>query len=298
MTSVLVLGATGMLGHALCRALNDRYETWAAARSEYARYSRHGIFDPKRFISGTDAFDFGSVVRAFAIARPQVAVNCIGIVKQLPAANDPVSALTVNALFPHHLADLCQAAGTRLIHISSDCVFSGRKGNYTEDDPSDAEDLYGQTKYLGELRRENCLTLRTSIIGRELASANGLVEWFLSQEGGTVEGYARAMYSGLTTPELADVITNLIEKHRDLSGLFQVSGETISKFELLLLLRDAYGLDVTIRETDHIRLDRTLSSVRFRSETGYHPPSWPEMVRRLASGAGHHQRRDSGAFGR
>lgn len=279
---VLILGATGMLGHKLWQLARERFETWAAARSAYREYSKYDLFDPGRFISGVDAFDFDTVIRAFAVVRPDVVINSVGIVKQLPTSKDPLVSLTVNSLFPHRLASLCQAGGARLIHVSTDCVFSGRKGMYTEDDISDAEDLYGRSKFLGEVGGPGCITLRTSIIGRELRTSSGLVEWFLHNRGGKVRGFNRAMYSGLTTLILARTIANTIEQHPELAGVYQVSSEPISKFELLCLLRESFDMEVEIEPYPDVQVDRTLDSSHFRATTGFTPPTWQEMIQEMA----------------
>ncbi|HEY3229779.1 MAG TPA: sugar nucleotide-binding protein, partial [Roseiflexaceae bacterium] len=165
---ILILGAAGMLGHKLCQAYHNRFDTWATLRGGAREFASYELIAADRLLVGVDADNFDSVVRALATVHPDVVINCIGIIKQLPSAKDPIISLVINALFPHRLANLCQAAGARLIHISTDCVFAGRKGMYTEDDVSDAEDLYGRSKYLGEVGAAGCLTLRTSIIGREL----------------------------------------------------------------------------------------------------------------------------------
>jgi dTDP-4-dehydrorhamnose reductase len=229
-----------------------------------------------------DGFNFDSLTGAFARARPEVAVNCIGVIKQLPTATDPIISLTINSLLPHRLAALCQAAGARLIHISTDCVFSGRQGNYTEADVSDAEDLYGRTKFLGEVSGPGSLTLRTSIIGRELRTASGLVEWFLSQRGQKVRGFTRAIYTGFTTLELSRVIAHLIEAWPSLTGLYQVSSEPINKYDLLCRLAEACRMPVDIEPYAELAIDRSLNSARFRQATGYTPPAWSDMLQELA----------------
>jgi len=280
---VLILGAAGMLGHKLWQVYRDRFDTWATVRSGYPEYAVYALFDPQRLLSGVDAFNFDTVVRALATVRPDAVINCIGIIKQLPTAKDPIVSLTVNSLFPHRLAHLCQAAGARLIHISTDCVFSGRKGMYSEDDISDAEDLYGRSKFLGEVDAPGCLTLRTSIVGRELQSANGLVEWFLSSRGGRVRGYTGAIYSGFTTLALADIIADVLDRHPALSGVYQVSSEPITKYDLLCLLRDASGIQIEIEPYPDVQIDRSLDSSRFRAATGFAPPPWAEMVGAMAA---------------
>jgi dTDP-4-dehydrorhamnose reductase len=280
---VLVLGATGMLGHKLWQVLRERFDTWATARAGYSECACRGLFDANRFVGGVDAFDFDSVLRAFAAVHPDVVINGIGIIKQVPAARDAMASLSVNSLFPHRLAALCQAGDARLIHISTDCVFSGRRGMYTEADVSDAEDLYGRTKFLGEVAGSGCLTLRTSIIGRELRTSFGLVEWFLAQAEGQVRGYTRALYSGFTTLALAKMMADVIEHHPQLSGVYQVSSDPISKYELLELLRTAFDLKVVIEPYPDVLVDRTLDRSRFSAVTGFSPPGWQEMVREMAA---------------
>jgi dTDP-4-dehydrorhamnose reductase len=279
---LLILGGAGMLGHKLYQTFQPRYETWVTFRGSARDYAHLGLFDPARSIDGVDGFNFDSLTGALARARPDVVVNCIGIIKQLPTATDPITSLTINALLPHRLAALCRAAGARLFHISTDCVFSGRKGGYTEADVSDAEDLYGRTKFLGEVSGPGSLTLRTSIIGRELRTTSGLVEWFLSQRGQHVRGYTRAIYTGFTTLELARVIAQLIEAWPSLTGLYQVSSEPISKYDLLCQLAEAWRLPIEIEPDAAVAIDRSLDSTRFRQATGYTPPPWPDMLRELA----------------
>jgi len=279
---VLILGGSGMLGHKLWQAYRNHFDTWATVRSSYRAYAKYNLFDSERLLGGVDAFNFDTVVCALATVRPDVVINCIGIVKQVPTAKDPFISLTLNSLFPHKLANLCRAASARLIHISTDCVFSGKKGMYTEDDVSDAEDLYGRSKFLGEVRGKGCLTLRTSIIGRELQTTNGLVEWFLSNRGGKVSGYTQAIYSGLTTLALAELIANVVEHHPELSGVYHVSSEPITKYNLLRLLRDAFGVQVEIEPCPEVCIDRSLNSTRFRAATNFTPPTWADMIQAIA----------------
>ena len=214
---------------------------------------------------------------------PDVVVNTIGIIKQLPAAKDPIVSIAVNSLFPHRLARLCQATSARLIHIGTDCVFSGRKGMYVEDDVPDPEDLYDRSKLLGEVAGPACLTLRTSFIGRELQSSNGLVEWFLNNRGGCVQGFTNVIFSGLATRTLAGLIADVIERHPDLSDIYHVSSEPISKYQLLCLLREVFQIPIEIEPVLHHNIDRSLDSHRFRSAIGYVPPPWPTMVQAMAS---------------
>jgi len=276
---VLILGGTGMLGHKLWQSFRHRFETWAAVRSHHTRYDRFQLFENERLLVGVDANDMDSIVRVLTVVHPDVVINCIGIIKQLSSSQDPIISLTINSLFPHRLARLCQAIGARCIHISTDCVFSGHKGQYIETDVSDAEDLYGRSKYLGEVSGENCLTLRTSIIGRELETQSGLVEWFLGNQGKSVRGYTNAIYSGFTTLALAGIIAHVIEEHPDLSGLYHVSAKPITKHDLLVLIRDTYGLSIEIEPYADIWIDRSLDSERFWTAVKSSPPSWVEMIR-------------------
>ena len=278
---VLVLGASGMLGNAVLRlfAQSPGYKAIGSARSSgVLRLLPDGLRDS--VLCGVDVESFDSLTRLFVNARPDVVINCIGLVKQLAEADDPLSAIPINALLPHRLARLCDVAGARLVHMSTDCVFSGAKGMYTEADMSDAKDLYGRSKYLGEVDYPHAITLRTSIIGHELSGAHSLVGWFLAQQGG-VKGFRRAIFSGLPTVELARVIRDHVLPHPELRGLYHVSAEPINKFDLLTLVARAYGKTIAITPDDKLVIDRSLDSSRFRQATGYQPEPWPELVRRM-----------------
>lgn len=271
-----------MLGHKLWQSFAGRFDTRVTFRQSPVAYERFGIFDQSRALGCVSADEFNTVADAIGTAGPDVVVNCIGIVKQDAAAKDPVASITVNSLFPHRLAHLCRTAGMRLIHLSTDCVFSGRKGNYCESDLTDAQDLYGRTKVLGEVDYENCLTLRTSMIGRELQSSHGLIEWFLTQRGKTVRGFKRAVFSGFTTAALADVMGDIIADHPQLRGTWHVAADPINKFDLLSLVRQTYELDVEIEPDETFVCDRSLDGGRFRQATGFAPRPWPEMIKQMA----------------
>ncbi|MBB6341796.1 dTDP-4-dehydrorhamnose reductase [Pseudomonas fluvialis] len=285
MLRVLVLGVTGMLGHMLFKVLGDdsRYETVGAMRSASGR-RYFSAQQQELLIEGFDAEDSDALVRVLQWARPDVVVNCVGIIKQQSNAEDPLQVLPINALFPHRLARLCALSGTRVIHVSTDCVFSGRDGGYTEESVSDAEDLYGKSKYIGELHDfDNAVTLRTSIIGHELNSQRSLIDWFLAQEGRT-KGYAQAIFSGLPTIELANVIRDHVLTQPELKGLYHVAAEPISKLDLLSLVACEYGKNIEIIEDRQVCIDRSLQALRFGSATGYIAPSWPELVGRMHAG--------------
>jgi dTDP-4-dehydrorhamnose reductase len=281
---VLILGGGGMLGHRVWLACHPRFDTAVTLRGP-APPQLLDLTRGTRVLDGVDAADFPSVERAVGAVRPDAVVNCIGIVKQLKAGADPVPSIEINSLFPHRLARLAADCGARLIHISTDCVFSGRTGGYTEDDVSDADDLYGRSKRLGEVTGPGALTLRTSMIGRELHGAHGLVEWFLSQRGGRVGGFTRAFFSGLTTTALADLIAGVLAEHPGLTGLYHVAAERISKFDLLALVNEAYAAGVTIDPDERLAIDRSLNGGRFARATGWAPEPWPAMVERLAADA-------------
>jgi dTDP-4-dehydrorhamnose reductase len=193
-----------------------------------------------------------------------------------------LAAIPINALLPHRLARLCAVAGARLIHMSTDCVFDGQQGRYTESDVSNAQDLYGRSKFLGEVDYPHAVTLRTSIIGHELGSNHGLVDWFLSQQQG-VRGFTRAVFSGLPTVELARVMRDFVIPNPGLRGVYHVSAEPIDKHALLQLLAQVYGKTTLIEPDDRLVIDRSLDSTLFRQTTGYQPAAWPELVRQMHS---------------
>ncbi len=280
--NILILGATGMLGHKLMQELSGKFDVVGTVRGNATKYAANPIIAQMPLHGDVQAESFDSVIGALASIRPDVIINCIGIIKQRPSAKSPLPSIAINALFPHRLAMLCKAMGTRLIHIGTDCVFSGRKGNYTEDDIPDAEDLYGRTKLLGEVAYPGSLTIRTSIIGRELFSKLGLIEWFMSKRGGNVQGFAGAIYTGFTTQAMASIIGEIIEKHPDLCGLWHVSSDPISKYDLLNLVNHKFKLGIVVEKNTEFSCDRSLDSTRFRSFTGFMPPTWEEMITQMA----------------
>jgi dTDP-4-dehydrorhamnose reductase len=279
---ILVLGVTGMLGHTLFTYLSEseKYDVYATARSvdELGKWFLPALLE--KVTTQVDAGDIDSIIRVIGLIRPDVIINCIGIIKQLPQAENPITAISVNALWPHRLAALCETVGARLIHISTDCVFNGIKGDYKEEDHSDATDIYGRTKSLGELRYPHSITLRTSIIGHELKGQYGLVEWFLAQSG-RVKGFTGALYSGFPTVEMAHIIRDYVIPDEKLNGLYHVSSAGISKYELLKLVADKYKKKIEIEPDSDFTCNRVLDSTLFHSITGYTPPSWPELIEQM-----------------
>lgn len=282
---ILILGGSGMLGHRLWINLRKEHDVWVTVRGEHNPFPNAPDFPPEHIRYRVDGMIFDEVTRALASIQPDLVINCIGLIKQMGhLARDPLFSISLNALLPHRISLICRAAKIRMIHIGTDCVFSGRKGNYVEDDQSDAEDLYGRTKFLGEVHYPHTITLRTSIIGQELKNHPGLIDWFLSQTG-TIKGFQRAIYTGFTTDELSRLILDYIIPNPKLSGLYHVSSNPISKYDLLMLVREAYQKEVTILPDQEFFCDRSLDSTRFRQATGYQPTSWPEMIRAMASNA-------------
>ena len=267
-----------MLGNAVMRlfAQSPGYHVFGSVRSSGALRLLPSDLHPS-VIAGVDVENIDSLTRLFAVVHPDVIINCVGLVKQLAEADDPLVAIPINSLLPHRLARLCEVAGARLVHMGTDCVFSGARGMYTEADASDAKDLYGRSKYLGEVDYPHAITLRTSIIGHELDGARSLIGWFLAQEG-SVKGYKRAIFSGLPTVELARVIRDHVIPHPELHGLYHVAAAPISKFELLTLVAKTYGKTIDISADDQLVIDRSLDSTRFRQATGFAPKVWPELI--------------------
>lgn len=279
---VLVLGASGMLGSAVFRAFCDRpdYEVVATVRSS-SSLQYFTSAQQTSIISNIDVLEADALVSLFARVQPDVVVNCVGLVKQLSSAKDPLATLPLNSLLPHRLARLAALSRARLIHISTDCVFAGTKGRYTEESQPDATDLYGVSKHLGEVTSyDNAVTLRTSIIGRELASAHSLVDWFLKQKG-EVKGFDKAIFSGLPTCELATIIRDFVIPTPSLQGLYHVSAAPISKYELLQLVAAAYKKTIGIIKDEQFTIDRSLDSTRFTNACGYKAPDWPELINRM-----------------
>jgi dTDP-4-dehydrorhamnose reductase len=278
---ILILGGSGMLGHQLCRLLSERMDVWATFREIPE------IFDflPKeQMLDNICVQDTARLEKVLDTVKPDAVVNAVGIVKQRDEAKQAVPSIQINALFPHQLANLCIERKIRVIQISTDCVFSGFRGNYSELDVPDPVDLYGRTKLLGELHRSGTLTLRTSIIGWQLNTFSSLLSWFALQRNTQIKGYRKAIYSGFSTEVMAQLIGDILQTRPDLNGLYQVASEPISKFDLLIQLRDILGWqDITIEPDDQFFCDRSLSGARFSTATGWRPPTWEAMLQDLAT---------------
>lgn len=281
---ILILGGAGTLGHKLWQTLPSRFpDTSVSIRKKRDFYAKTGLFAGPNVIDGLDLKDFGRLDAVLNDIRPSVIVNCAGVTLRSKEALDKNSAISINALLPHRLADWCSHSGARLIHFSTVCVYDGKKGRYTEDDVPDARDLYGMTKALGDVSAPFALTLRSSFIGRELFAGAELLEWFLAQKGKKIRGFRKALFTGLTTNRLAELVGDLIEKHPQLNGLYHVSSETVSKYELLLMMKEAYKLDVEIEQEDGFEMKRDLDGGRFEKAAGFVCPPWKEMMAEMAA---------------
>lgn len=279
---ILIIGGTGMLGHILFTRLSSHQglDVYATARNSLNIERWFSSDLAKKVITTVDVEIYDTVVRCIATIKPDVVINCAVLINKLQIANDPLSAITINSLLPHRISLLCKTGNARMIHISTDGVFDGSKGGYKEDDAVNISDIYGMTKYLGEISNHHCLTLRTSIIGHELKNKIGLVDWFLSQKE-KVRAYTKAIYSGLPTIELAEIICDYVLPRDNLCGIYHVSSDPISKFELLHLIAERYGKIIKMEPFDEVVIDRSLNSSAFQTITGYIPPSWPELVNKM-----------------
>ena len=281
MNRVLILGGNGMLGHKVFQVLSKEYEVHATFTNNDSYISALPVYKAvpnDRIHINANALEPNTIGKTISEVTPLVVVNCIGLIKQLKDIQNKAIATRINTEFPHYLSDVCDRNSVKLIHISTDCVFSGRKGMYTEKDSCDALDLYGKSKALGEITNGKHLTIRTSIIGRELVRSTGLLEWFLSCAGKQVKGYKNVFFSGLTTEELSYNILNVISYFPNLSGLYHISSRRISKYSLLSMIEEAWNLRISILPYESMYCDRSLDSSKYFAETGFNQPLWKDMI--------------------
>ncbi len=279
---ILILGGTGMLGHKLWQHFSARFpDTFTTIRKNRAFYDACTLFKSDRVIDAVDVNDFPGLTGIMDRIRPNIILNCVGITKRRDEAESAIPAITLNALFPHRLVEWGNKNSAKVVNFSTDCVFDGAQGDYTEESPTNAIDLYGKTKALGEIKGANALTLRSSFIGTELYARTELFEWFLSQTG-TVKGFKNAIYSGLTTRELSRVIEKILVHHPDANGLYNISSDPISKLDLLTLIKEKMNMKVEIVPDEAIRCNRSLDSTKFCNEFVYTPPTWEAMVEELS----------------
>lgn len=278
---ILILGGDGMLGHQLLKHFASTHEVRVTVRQELQTYAPFRLFNLANTFDRVDVRSFEGVSAVLTRFRPDAIVNAVGIVKQRAEAKAAIPSLEINSLFPHRLALLCREKAIRLVHMSTDCVFSGRAGNYKETDIADAEDLYGRSKLLGEVCDAPCVTLRTSMIGRELSRKTSLLEWFLAQRN-SIKGFRQAIFSGFTTIEMARILDHLLTSFPNASGLYHVSSAAISKYDLLNLVRTRLKLDIKIVPDEQFTCNLSLDSTHFRNDFSYTPPTWESMVDEFA----------------
>ncbi len=275
---ILILGGSGMIGHRIWATLSQSHEVFGTLR-RVELGPLQDLVNPKNAILNVDVLEDGAVEKVLSDIRPEVVINCIGLVKHLAASRDYVLTIKLNSLFPHKLAKACQSRNIRMIHFSTDCVFDGQKGMYREDDDTTATDMYGKSKALGEVSYlDNVLTIRTSTIGREVFPHGGLVEWFLSESGKTIKGYKNAIFSGFPTHTLAKILNEKVLNQPRLSGLLHIASEPIDKFTLLNLVKKEMNVNIEITKDEHFKLDRTLNGNKFLELTQFKAEPWKTMI--------------------
>ena len=279
---ILILGGTGMLGHKLWEYFSGRFpDTFTTIRQSLNSCEAGGLFNSSRVIDSVDASDFLELTGVIKCVRPDFILNCIGVTKRREEASEAIHAIILNALLPHKLVEWGKNNSAKVINFSTDCVFDGEQGNYTEENSTNATDLYGKTKALGEIQGNNALTLRSSFIGTELGAGTELLEWFLSQTE-TVHGFKNAIYSGFTTLELSRIIEGIVVHHPGANGVYNISSDPISKFDLLMLIRNEMHLNVDVIPDETFQCNRSLDSTKFRKEFNYTPPTWKAMIAELS----------------
>lgn len=275
---VLVLGSSGLIGSTTLRVISERsdWQVYGSIRSDSIRPFLPMISADK-LISNLDVDNFSSIIQTIGEIRPDVVINCIGATKHKKEGNSPINAIALNALLPHRLAQVCTLAGSRFIHISTDCVFSGKDGFYSESAFADADDVYGRSKALGEVTYGGALTLRTSTIGHELQSNYGLLNWFLTQKA-SCKGFNKAIFSGLPTVVFAQVVRDIVLKNNKLTGLYHVAAQPINKYDLLKMIANVYKKEINIEVDDSLIINRSLDASLFNQATGYNPPNWQDLI--------------------
>ncbi len=282
---ICVLGASGLIGHKLVQQLRPRFGDVVGVLHGTREGLEHtGLYDADVTVENLQAEDWDQVEGILSDVKPDAVLNCAGITKRRPEVDEPRLAIAVNALLPHLIADWAKNNNSRLIHFSTDCVFDGTKGDYTEDDYTSGTDAYGRTKALGEVNDDHNLTIRSSFIGRELRVHSELLDWFLHQRGQSIGGFSKALYTGISTLEMSRIVGDIIEHHSGLAGLYQLSmPQAIDKYSLICLFRDAFGMDVEIAPNDSVEVKANLIGDKLREAIGYELPSWEEMVQAIAA---------------
>jgi dTDP-4-dehydrorhamnose reductase len=281
---VLVLGIEGMLGHVVGGVLSEDFNVVGTSRKSVDSDSPIRQILPNLLIhQNLDVRDESSIRKVVEVLRPEYVINCVGVIKQKLEPSSYVDCIDINSALPHRLASICGDFGSRLIHFSTDCVFSCKPGVKDLLTLPDPQDLYGRSKLLGELNHENSLTIRTSIVGRQISGSESLFEWLLSQKGKKISGYSKALYTGVTTKTLAKILKQIIAKEIDLHGVWQVASSEISKYDLLNLVNDKLNLGISIEENSDFECDRRLDGSEFTRSTSIEVPSWIEMIEEFKS---------------
>ena len=289
---LLIIGGTGMLGHKLFQLLSETFpETYATVRQDISKepFKRISFIQSKKVFQDIDVLDVEALEKVVLTVKPDYILNCVGIIKQHKEDAAPIPCIKINSLLPHQLAELASEYGGRVIHFSTDCVFDGKRGSYTEEETPNATDIYGRSKAMGEVVCDNALTLRTSFVGRELSSHLSLFDWFLTQKGTRIRGFTRAIYSGVTTNQMANIVRLILQDFPALSGLYQVVADPISKHDLLKLAKEIFELNIEIEPYHDFAIDRSMKGDKFYSVTGYKSPSWETLLEDIHKESGMYQ---------
>tara|TARA_B100001109_G_C18862091_1_gene474594 strand:- start:2012 stop:2881 length:870 start_codon:yes stop_codon:yes gene_type:complete len=271
---ILILGADGMIGHKIAQSLNNDFELILSSRKNISP-SSIGIKDGNMLLHDLTNNSIDSFLNK---TFPDLIINCAGITTRRGIEDNIQNTIFLNSHLPHKLDNWANLNSKKLIHFSTDCVFSGNRGDYLDNDFADAEDIYGKTKAAGEVNTPNTLTLRCSMIGRELYNFTELFEWLVENKNKNIDGYSKVLYSGITTVRMGKIISKIIKQNFNLTGIYNISSIPISKFQLLHKLSNAFDLNVDITENKNIKSNKVLISKKFTEITGIKTPDWDDLI--------------------
>ena len=281
---ILILGGNGMIGHKLYQVISKKYpNTWVLFKKKYELVQNNLLYKKDFVIDDFDVCDFSRLIQLLNNLKVDIIINAIGLTIRRNVYEIQSKSILINSVLPHVLNEWVISNDKRLIHFSTNCVFSGKDGFYNEESFVDSNDFYGRSKALGEIISTNSLTLRSSMIGRELENKTELLEWFLSNKNGTVSGYNKAIYSGITTNCMADFVVKIIENYPDMNGLYNVSSEKITKFDLLKLFNEYFDTNITIIPNNLFATNKALNSEKFFKKTGFIKPDWVDLIKDLVN---------------
>lgn len=267
---ILILGGNGLLGNALLNILSKNYEVIATTRNKLYK-------DIKNFIYVDDLTRLDFLDKLIIDVDPDIIINALSV---RDVGNKKLYQLKlIFTVIPHHISSFCRRLNKRFIQISTDGVFSGKTGNYKEEDIPDPIDSYGICKFLGEPNQKNTTVIRTSMIGHSFNNDYGLLDWFIKQNECTL--YKNAVFSGLPVYEIARIISQYFIENKNLDGIYHLASEPISKLNLLTLVNNVYNLNIIIHEDDSFYMDRSLDSSKFQNKTGYRVLSWDDMITQM-----------------